>query len=183
MTNDITLAPQRQITSDIIDMAKIGGQIMYESRLFGVPTPEAAAAIMLMAHELGFGLTTSFNNFHFIGGKPVLSPKGAMALIHRSGQLVSMKIDRTPDSCTVTMTRRSGVSHTETYTLADAEQAGLIRDGGPWVRQPRNMLQWRAIGNCVNILFPDIIAGLYTADAFGAAVDDNGDVIDGDFTE
>jgi hypothetical protein len=159
--------------------------VMQESRMFGVASKEQAAAIMLKGYELGLGLSAAFEFIHVIEGKPSLSPKGVMALIHKSGQLAEMDIQEgtdkngAPNSCTVTMERTNGFSHTITFTMDDAKRAGLVKPKGGWEKYPANMLRWRAIGYCADIVFPDLIGGMYRPEELGAVVDADGDVIEG----
>lgn len=179
MTNDLVLSVQRDITLDIINVAIQGGAIMHTSRLFKTDNAEGAAAIMLKGYELGLPMTAAFDFIHNIKGKLSLSPAGALALIHASGQLKELTFDEQPDSCTVTMTRTNGITYTSKFTMAMAAQADLIKPGGNWTSYPANMLRWRAIGYCADVLFGDILAGMKTADQFGANINEAGEVIEG----
>lgn len=152
---------------------------MHQSRLFGVSSAEQAAAIMLKGYELGLGLAASFELIYVIQGKPTLSPRGALALIHRSGELTGMSVDGDATRCTVTMKRRSGFEQSVTYTVDDAKRAGLVKPDSAWAAYPANMLRWRAIGFCADLVFPDVLGGLKRADELGAAITEAGDVIEG----
>jgi hypothetical protein len=155
-----------------------------KSRLFGVADEIQAVAIMLKGYELGLGFTAAFEFIHVIEGKPSLSPKGMMALIHNSGQLAAMDVSEgvdkngKPASCTVMMRRVNGFEHMIAFTMEDAKRAGLIKAKGGWEKYPANMLRWRAIGYCADIVFPDLIGGMYRPEELGAVVDAAGDVID-----
>ena len=179
MTNDLVLSVQRDITLDILNVASHGGAIMHASRMFNTANAEQAAAIMLKGYELGLPMTAAFDFIHNIQGKLSLSPAGALALIHASGQLKTLTFDEQPDSCTVVMTRSNGLSYTSKFTLAMAAAAGLTKQGGNWDKYPANMLRWRAIGYCADVLFGDILAGMKTADQFGANINEAGEVIEG----
>ena len=163
--------------------------VMQEARLFGVASKEQAAAIMLKGYELGLGFSAAFEFIHVIEGKPSLSPKGMMALIHKSGQLAAMDVQEgadksgKPNSCTVMMRRVNGFEHTITFTMEDAKRADLVKPRGGWEKYPANMLRWRAIGYCADIVFPDLIGGMYRPEELGARVDDSGDVIEGTVVE
>lgn len=152
---------------------------MHQSRLFGVSTPQQAAAIMLKGLELGLGLAASFELIHIIEGKPSLSPRGALALIHRSGELADMKVTEQSNSCIVTMKRRSGFEYAVTWTMQDATRAGVVKPGGGWSTYPANMLRWRAIGFCADVVFPDVLGGLKRSDELGADLDEQGNVVEG----
>jgi hypothetical protein len=180
MTNEIQTSGRRDITLEVLDLAMKGGAIMHGSRLFGAANAEQAAAIMLKGYEIGLPMTAAFEFINIIQGKPSLIPRGALALIYQSGQLADLKIDEQPNACTVTMQRTNGVSYTCTYTLDDAKKAGLVSKGGAWEMYQANMLRWRAIGFCADIVFPDVLAGMKTADQFGAVPSDEGGIIDGE---
>lgn len=171
----------RPLTPSVWNMITSIAPVIYRSRLFGVGSAEQAAAIMLKGHELGLGLTASFEFIHMVQGKPSLSPKGGLALIQRCGELEAIEINDAPNSCTVRMKRTNGFDYTLTFTLDDAKRAGLVKSGSAWESYGPNMLRWRAIGFCADVVFPDILGGLKRADELGAAIDAAGDVIEGEW--
>lgn len=172
------LALRQPITSEVVTMATQLAPAIHQSRLFGVNSEEQALAVMLVGHELGFSLTGSFSYVHIIQGKPSVSPQGVLALVMASGELESWSHDTDRATYyTVRMKRRNGLEHTETFTLHDAINADLVKPDSAWVKWLPNMLKWRCIGFCLDVLFPDLIGGLLRADELGAAVDDDGRVI------
>lgn len=176
--NEITFAPRREIDMATLTLAQQMGPIVHASRLFaGIASPDQAITIMIKGYEIGLPMSAAFEFIQMIQGKPTLIPRGALALIYQSGQLVDMQIDEKPDRCTVTMKRRNGVSYTCSYGLDDARRAGLIKKDGAWETYPANMMRWRAIGFCADVVFPDVLAGMKRADELGAAVTAEGNVI------
>ena len=111
-----------------------------------VKTPEAALAIILKARELGVGPMEGFEGISVIQGKPTVSPRLQLALIHRSGLLEKLDIQETADGCTVLMARRGGASFSTRFTLDDARRAGLLGNDN-WKKYPANMCRWRAVGS------------------------------------
>jgi len=151
------------------------------SRMFGV-TEQQAAIVMLKGHELGLGLAVSFEFIHVINSKPSVSPKGCLALIHQSGELAGLKIEdkadqNGPTRCVVTMKRINGFEYTTTFSMEDARKAQLVKADSNWEKYPANMLRWRAIGYCADVVFPDVIGGLYRPEELGAEVDATGEPI------
>ena len=67
--------------------------------------------------------------------------------------------------------------------MADAERAGVIKPGSGWEKYPANMLRWRAIGFCADVVFGDVIGGLKRADELGADLTPDGDVIEGSWSD
>ena len=182
-TPDAAAAPapapaSRPLTPDAWAMIERVAPAMHQARFFGgVTSPAAAMAIMLTGYELGLPPAASFRFVHVIDGRPALSPKGALAVLRRSGLLDRLEIVEAPGACTVAMRRRGGESFSLTWTLEDARRAGVIRPNGGWDRYPQNMLRWRAIGYVADVLFPDVLGGLHRADEVGAAIDASGDVV------
>lgn len=181
--NESTALTVRNITPGIWEMIDKIAPTMHQSRLFGVTAPQQAAAIMLKGYELGLGLAASFELIQVIQGKPTLSPRGALALIHQSGQLAGMKIEDREHACSVWMKRSNGFEYVLTYTLEDARRAGLVKDDSGWAKYESNMLRWRAIGFVADVVFPDVLGGMKRADEFGAIVDTDGNVIEGSWAE
>ena len=156
--------------------------VVQASRMFGV-TVQQASLIMLKSYELNLGLMAAFEFIDVINNKPSLKPRGALALIHQSGLLAGIDIKEKTDSkgnpfsCTVTLKRKNGFEYTTTFTMDDAKRAGLIKPNGGWTKYPRNMLRWRALGYCADIVFPDVVGGMYSPEELGADVDADGEPV------
>ena len=187
MANSNLPAVRRELTPDTWTMIQSVAPAMYEARLFGVSKPEQAMAIMLKGHELGLGLTASFEFVQVVLGKPALSPRGALALILNSPLCDGLKIEDmtdkngVPTGCRVWMKRSNGFEHTVTWTMEDAKRAGLIKPDSGWASYPANMLKWRAVGFCADVVFPDVIGGMKRADEYGADLTPDGDIIEGEW--
>jgi len=181
------LVVRETLTPQTWEMISAIGPAMHKARLFGVSNPEQAMAIMLKGFELGLSVTASFEFVQVIQGHVGLSPRGALALIQQSPLCTKLEIqdqqDKSgnPSACTVTMAR-GAFEYTVTVSMADAQRAGLIKPGSGWEKWPANMLRWRAVGFCADVVFPDIIGGMKRADELGAEVDEAGDVIAGEWT-
>lgn len=179
---------QRTLTPDVWQMIQAVAPVMTSARLFGVATSEQAAGIMIKGYELGFSLSASFENIVVIEGKPALVPKGALALIFNSPLRDTVTItDETdangkPLACTVYMKRKDGFEYTARFSMEDAKRAGLIKPLSGWEKYPSNMLRWRAVGFCADIVFPDVLGGLKRADELGADLTPAGEVIEGSWT-
>ncbi len=185
MSTELTVHVDRSLTPSAWDMISAVAPAMHRSHLFGVASPEQAMAIMLTGYELGLTLTASFEFVKVIQGKPSLIPRGALALILQSSDLDNLKVEDVtdakgnPELCRVTMRRKNGFEYTVTYSMADAQRAGLVKDDSGWTKYPANMLRWRAIGFCADVVFPDVIGGMKRADELGADLTPEGDVIEG----
>lgn len=189
MSNELTIRKQHDLTPQTWNMIQAMAPAMHASRFFGVATPEQASAIMIKGYELGLGLASSFEFIVVIQGRPALVPKGALALIQNSPRCAGVKIEDIkdakgePERCRVWMKRDNGFEYTVEFSMADAKRAGLVKSGGGWESYPANMLRWRAVGFCADVVFPDLIGGLKRADELGADLASNGDVIEGSWSE
>jgi hypothetical protein len=188
-TEEKYLVAQPQTTLQTVQVIQSLAPIVQASRMFGV-TAEQAAVVMLKGHELGIGLATAFEFIHVIDGKPSISPKGMMALIHGSGQ-VDVRVTRLPEDKSKPLVgyechmkrRDSGFEYTARFTLEDAKKAELIKPHGNWDKYPENMCMWRAIGFAADVVCPDLGGGMYRPEELGAVVDSDGEpVIEGTAT-
>jgi hypothetical protein len=184
-----TALVRRELTPDVWEMIERIAPTMKESRLFGVATQQQAAAIMLKGFELGLGLTASFEFVQVIQDKPTLSPRGALALIIQSGECIKLDIKDIrndkgePDRCEVTMKRRNGIEYTSSFSMDDAKRAGLVKPDSGWAKYPANMMKWRAVGFCADVVFPDVIGSMKRADELGADITPDGNVINATWTQ
>ncbi len=179
MTETRALTIRAALTPSVWEMVQSVAPVIHQSRLFGVNSPQQAAAIMLKGFELGMGLTASFELIQVVQGKPTLSPRGALALIHQSPELAGLKITEKTGSCTVWMKRQNGVEYELTWTMEDAQRTGQVKPDSAWATYPGNMLRWRCIGFVADVVFPDVIGGMKRADELGAQIDREGNVIEG----
>jgi len=79
----------------------------------------------------------------------------------------------------VWMKRTNGFEYTVEWSMAEAIAAGVGKPGSGWEKYPANMLRWRAVGFCADVVFPDVIGGMKRADELGADLTPSGDVIEG----
>jgi hypothetical protein len=186
-TTAIVTAATRELTPGIWAMIEKMAPVMHKAHLFGVTSPDQAAAIMLKGYELGLSMTASFELVQVIQGKPALSPRGAMAILLSTSQAQEIKIERIEDKgqfvgYRCTMTRTNGFSFTGRFDLTDAQRAGLLKPDSGWAKYPENMCMWRAIGFAADVVFPDITAGMTTLmkapEMYGVALTAEGDIID-----
>ncbi len=182
MDDSKALVVRQEVTPQTWQMIQAMAPAMHASRFFGVGNPEQAMAIMVKGHELGLGLAASFEFIQVVQGKPTLSPRGALALVLNSGKLAGMKIEDGADFCNVWMKRNNGFEYAVRWTVDDAKRAGLVKPGSAWETYTANLLRWRAVGFCIDVVFPDVIGGLKRADELGADLTPEGDVIQGQFT-
>lgn len=181
--NELTTALVPVTTMQTVQVIKAMAPVVAAARMFGV-TQEQAAVVMLKGHELGLGLATAFEFIHMVEGKPSISPKGMLAMIHQSGN-IEIKVTRLPADKAQPLAgyecwmkrRDTGFEHTSRFTLDDAKRAELVKPRGNWEKYPENMCMWRAIGFAADVVCPDLGGGMYRPEELGAVVDAEGEPI------
>jgi hypothetical protein len=141
---------------------------------------------MLKGYEVGLPLTASFEFIQVIQGKPTLSPRGVLALIHQSNA-AEVRTTRLTDNGLFIgyecwMKRHdSGFEYTVRFTMDDAKRADLVRPESGWEHYPENMCLWRSVGFCADVAVPDIIGGMRRVDEYDAPITPDGDLVEAEY--
>ena len=116
--------------------------------------------ILLAAKELGVGPCQALNGgIWSIQGKVEISARLMNGLIRRAGH--SIKVVRSDDTCcTLLGTRSDGDFFEASFTMTDAEKAGLA-NGNVWKKYPADMLYNRCMSRLARRLFSDVISECY----------------------
>ena len=145
----------------------------------GIRTPEAAFLVMLKGKELGIPATEAMSKISVIKGKPSCSAELILSLIKTRVGPDAMIVEETDsEHCTVSYARPTWSKRREfSFTVRDAELAGLVAQGGNWTKYRPAMLRARCISACGRMEFPEVIGGLYTYDEMGATVNEDGEIL------
>lgn len=133
--------------------------------------PANCFLVILYGQRLGLPPEIALSTVSVVKGRPRMAGQLLLAKVREAGH--KPKIVHGEGECTVTITRGDdGEKHTETFTLDDAVTARLctIKDGKPYARSakgeplpwetyPKRMLQWRAVGACVDAVCPEVKMG------------------------
>ncbi len=151
-----------------------------DSRVYGnFPTSEAALCAIIQGRELGIPAIASLRLTHALSvqGRTTLAMSAQLiiGLVLKSERASYFKcIERGPTRATW-KGHRKGDPDPEptivTYTIEDAERAGLIRGGGNWTARPTEMLTKTAGVQLARLLFADIVGGLISPEEMGADVE------------
>ena len=144
-----------------------------------IKTAEQALAIMMTGKELGIPPMQALRGVNVIHGTPTVKPELMLALcVQRVPGFVYQFENCSATSATFTA-QRPGMAkpHSETFTIDDAKRAGLDKEGGMYRKYPANMLRWRAAGNCLHVVAPDVLVGIYTPEELGAEVTEAGEIV------
>lgn len=136
---------------------------MFTARLFnGYGSKEAVLSTVLAGRELGMPAIASLRGFHIVEGRHCLSADAIRALVMRSGQAKFFRCtERTNDKATFEAQRGDDPPVALTFTMEDAQRAGVVKPGSGWQKHPADMLVARASSKLARLMFPDVVFGLY----------------------
>lgn len=151
----------------------------------GMEKPESVLIAIEMGYEVGLSPMAALQNTAVVNGRPTIYGDAALALVRGSGLLESYEEKpvgvRGKDDfgyC-VSAKRKGDVStYSETFTVADAKQAGLWGKSGPWSQYPARMLKFRARGFLLRDAFGDVLKGMRTFEEVRDYVDADVEVVD-----
>lgn len=159
--------------------ARERAEVYHKSRFFGIQTPEQALTLMMIGRELGIPETQALRAINVVEGKPSIPPELMLGLCLQKIPGFTYEFGHC-DSTTATVTMsRPGLVHpfVSTFTIADANRAGLVKPRSAWEKYPANMCRWRAVANGAHIVAPDVLVGVYTPEELGAEVNASGEAV------
>jgi hypothetical protein len=141
------------------DQTKLMAEAIAKSKLFGIQTAEQALALGLLCQAEGRHPAEAARDYHIIGGKPSLKSEAMLARFQQAGGRVEWH-DYTHEAVSGTFTHPQGGSLKVSWTIKDAERAGLTSNP-TWRKFPRQMLKARCISEAVRGIYPGVLSGLY----------------------
>lgn len=166
------LATQQQSTTaisvfdrvnDPLEFIEKMGVVFSQSKAGGCQTP---AEGKLMAFACLCKRMDPFEvnrEFHLMDGKLTMRSDAMLAEFRlRGGKHKWIATGSDGQKATLKLTTVDGDSLTETYSIQDAQQAGLVKSKSGWEKTPGNMLRARVTSNAIRMLCPEIVAGVYT---------------------
>ena len=126
--------------------------------------PEKVLAAILYGREIGLPAMQALSQIAVVNGRPCMFAEGMRGLINAAGhQIRIVRSDAT--GCTVKGRRKEDWDDPDgwqqfTFTLKEAQQAGLTSKKGPWQIYPADMLLARATTRMARGMFADVIHGL-----------------------
>lgn len=153
--------------------ARILAKDMFDSRMFSAyGTPQGVLATVMVGRELGMPAMASLRSIHNIEGKHSLAASLMVALVLKSGMAEYFEPVSFSDTEATFETHRKGFRNPVrlTHTFEMAKQAwpktktdwekSFLASG--WGRNPTDMLVARATSRLARMVYPDLLAGLYT---------------------
>jgi hypothetical protein len=127
--------------------------------------PEDTLVAMMMGNELGLNPMQAIQNIAVVNGRPCVWGDAMLALVQNHPSFGGIEEDYDKDTMTASCTvwRKGGTKHTQTFSRADAETAGLW-GRNTWKQYPKRMLAMRARGFALRNQFADALLGLITTE-------------------
>ena len=153
--------PKPQNFSELVELAKVVAA--------AATTPkdlrgnwESCMTIIMQGAELGFGVMQSIQSFGIIHGKPVLTSDAIMALVVSHPDFVDIieEYDLQKKVATCSVKRKGRKTVTRTFSLFDAQLAGLDAKNDLYKKYPQRLLGARARAFALRDCFPDAIKGV-----------------------
>lgn len=130
------------------------------SKMYGNNYKEVSAVMMIMlsARELGIPPMQALNGgINLFQGKVEISARMMSALIRKAGHKFKVK-ECTSNQCVILGTRcDTGENLISSFSIAEAQAAGLVKPGGAWTKWPKDMCFARALSRLARQLFSDVI--------------------------
>lgn len=168
----LTPAPaewERQLDPRSMRDARALAKDMFESRMFSAyGNPPAVLSTVMVGRELGLPAMSSLRSIHVIEGRHGLSAQLMVAIVLRSGLAEFFEPISFSETEATYETKRKGARNPVrlTHTIEMARKAwkksadGWDKSG--WGSNPTDMLVARATARLARMVYPDLLAGLYT---------------------
>lgn len=156
---------ERQLDPRSMKDARVLAKDMYDSRMFSAyGSPQAVLSVVMVGRELGLPAMASLRCIHNIEGKHSLAASLMVALVLKSGLAEYFEPVEFSETSATYETKRKGARNPIklTHTIEMAVQAGLVKDKSGWQKNPTDMLVARASARLARMVYPDLLAGLYT---------------------
>ena len=158
----------------------------FASGVMGISNSSQAVMKILAGREMGLGVFASLSNIHIIQEKPVIGANMMAAMIKASPKYDYRVMELNKERCRLMFLEKINGQWTEqgesAFSLEDAAAAQLLdKKDSNWKKYPQNMLFARSVSNGVKWFCPDLFSGAtaYTPDEMGAAVNEDGDLVEG----
>lgn len=118
-----------------------------------------------MGQEIGLPPLQALQSVSVINGRPCVWGDALIGIArsHPACEYISETFDEKAMVATCRVKRKGGPEEVRTFSMADAERAGLTNKG-PWKQYTKRMLQMRARGFAIRDVFPDALRGLAVAE-------------------
>lgn len=157
---------ERQLDPRSMKDARTLAQDMFQSHMFSAyGSPQAVLSTVMLGRELGLPAMAALRSVHVIEGKHSLGAALMVALVLKSGLADYFEPISVTDKEATYETQRKGRKPIRlTHTIEMAVTAKLVKPGSNWEKIPTDMLVARVSARLARMVYPDLLAGLYTPD-------------------
>lgn len=167
---------ERQLDPRSMRDARVLAKDLFDSRMFSsYGTPQGVLSTVMVGRELGLPAMASLRLIHNVDGKHTLSASLMAALVMKSGLAEYFEPVSFSDKEATYETKRKGARNPVrlTHTIGMARQAWPKSDDAwaksGWGKNPTDMLVARAQARLARLVYPDLLAGLYTPEELADA--------------
>ena len=149
---------QELVSISLNDMERMAMAIA-KSGLFGLKTPEAALALMLISHAEGLHPAMAARDFDIIQGRPAKKAEAMQRDFLAAGGKIEWH-EMTDERASATFSHPAGGTLRIEWDTPRAVQAELASKP-MWKKFPRQMLRARVISEGVRSVYPAATSGMY----------------------
>lgn len=123
------------------------------------------AVVLQIGWELDIPPMQAINGIDVINGRPTVSPQLGLAIAQTKLPNLYVKYNElTETKASISMARDRAHKDEAFTSVWDTERTKRMGLAGKdnYVKQPGTMLKWRALGECLRTVCPDVLKGLYT---------------------
>lgn len=156
--NELVVSKGAPTTHEIAVFETMANMAAASKMYKGIGEQAGIMTIMLAAREMGIPPMAALNGgLNIINGKVEISARMMNALIRKAGHQIVVK-QSTEDKCILVGKRCDNGDTIETsFSVAEAQKAGLVKPGGGWTKWPKDMCFARALSRLSRQLFSDVI--------------------------
>jgi len=128
--------------------------------------PNNVLVAVQMGLEIGLAPMQALQNIAVINGRPSLWGDAIPAVAQPTGELEHWEewYDEAKQTAYCSIRRRGLEEHVQSFSMADAQTAGLASKDGPWKQYPKRMCQMRARAFAFRDRFADALKGVHVAE-------------------
>jgi len=167
------------------DEAQNLAQVFHKSGLFsdiGGVSPDVAQAQAIVkiiaGNEMGLEPFYSMQNLSVIKGHVFISAQARGRLLKQSGKYRYSVVVSNDTVCTLRFMEKVDGGWEDlgevSYTMQEAQKAGLVREGGGYYKNPSDMLWARALSRGSRRFAPELFGGIYAIEEADVVVENDG---------
>ena len=144
------------------------GNAICRSGMFGCESKEAGIVFALQCVVENKPPLEMAKNYHLVKGKLTKRADAMLADFRRAGGKVTWN-DLKNENVQSAIFDFEGIKTNGSFSMDDAQRAGLFRKGSAWDKTPAAMLRARCISETLRAIAPEIVQGVYVPEEIDVA--------------